>query len=264
MSTGRTVIRPEFACGGEHRGHRRVAGSRAPRPPSPDGRPSTTAVIAAMPEPKASAMPPSSSPTPPRTPGSCRWCPGAGSSCRPGRCGRRPTARSARSAGRAGPRAGRPAATTMVSGCMIGTVSGTQSPRWRAGRARPPSIARWPCSFSTPRRASCVRSYPLEPGDGVDLPVRGDGAGAAAHRPHPQRGQLRHPAALARPTPATTSPSCATSPTSTTRSWPSRPRPASPGGPGPRSTRPRSGSPTRRSAACRRPTSRARPGTCPR
>ena len=66
----------------------------------------------------------------------------------------------------------------------------------------------------------------------VDLRLWRHRAGPAAHRARPLRAQLRRAAPLARPTAGWTSCSCATSPTSTTRSWPRPPPPAGRGGSG--------------------------------
>ena len=63
------------------------------------------------------------------------------------------------------------------------------------------------------------RFEPLIPGTGVDLRVRPDRAGPAAHRPRALGRQLRHPAALVARVRLRGHATSATSRTSTTRSW---------------------------------------------
>ena len=95
----------------------------------------------------------------------------------------------------------------------------------------------------------------------VDLRLRGHGAGHPAHRARAVEPELRRAPPLAHRTAAWTSRSSATSPTSTTRSSPRPPRRAGRGGSGPRPTSAPSPRPTTRWAACRRRSSRGRPGT---
>ena len=89
----------------------------------------------------------------------------------------------------------------------------------RAGRAAARKYPGHPCcSCSTPPRGPCAPVELARAGQGVDVRVRAHRVRPAAPRPRPLLAGVRRAAPLPRRGPASTSPTCRTSPTSTTRS----------------------------------------------